>query len=155
MMALVLALSSCSGGGSGWGGRLNPLNWFDGGSFSADERQSALAPRGGYRSETEYRQLADQLTALSVERGSVGTIVTATALMPKQGWFNAELVPVDGEDPTEAVYEFRVEGPLSATAVGPARSREITAGAFLSTRDAATIRTIRVIGARNSRTARR
>ena len=154
MIGLVLSLAGCSGGGSAWGGRLNPFNWFGGGS-SVDERRTALTPRGGYGAEAEYRQLADQITELSVERGAVGIIVAATALMPTQGWFNAELVRIDTEDENEAVFEFRVEGPLAAKAVGPARSREITAGAFLTTQDAAGLRTIRVVGARNTRSVRR
>ena len=154
---LVLTLAACSGGGSfGSGGSasgLNPFNWFGGGQRAA--RRNSLEPRRGYNSTPEYRQLADQITDLSVERSSVGTVITATALMPTQGWFNAELVRIEEANEDEVIFEFRVEAPLSAKAVGPARSREITAGGFLSVQDLAGRRTIRVIGARNNRSARR
>jgi len=154
MIGLVLSLTACSGGSSGSASRLNPFNWFGGGNSSA-ERRSSLEPRRGYAADPEYRQLADQITDLSVERSTVGVIIRATALMPTQGWFNAELVPVSSEDADLAIFEFRVEAPYGTQPIGPARSREITAGAFLSNRDSAELRNIRVIGARNSRTERR
>ena len=150
IIGLMLTLTACSGGGS----RLNPFNWFGGGS-NAGSRQSSLEPRRGYGADAEYRQLADQITALSVEPASAGIIISATAVMPTQGWYNADLVRVASDDAAEAVFEFRVEGPLSAKAVGPARSREITAAAFLTTQDAVGLRNIRVVGARNTRSARR
>ena len=154
VIGLVLSVSACSGGSSGSASSFNPFNWFDGNS-RADERRSSLEPRRGYGAEQDYRQLADQVTDLVVERSPVGIIITATALMPTQGWFNAKLVRVEEENAEEAIFAFRVEAPIGAKPVGPARSREITAGAFLSNQDAAGLRNIRVVGARNSLTARR
>lgn len=153
MIGLVLSLTACSGGSFGSGGRLNPLNWFGGNSGA--ERRASLEPRRGYAATREYRPLVDQITDLTVERTPTGVIITATALPPTQGWFNAELVRVQQDSTDEAVFEFRVEPPLGTKPVGPARSREITAGAFLSDQDVAGLGTIRVIGARNTQSARR
>jgi hypothetical protein len=150
MFGLLLSLAACSGDGVGSASGLNPFNWYNGGT------PETLTPKGGYvTAANDYRPLADQLTDLSVERTASGLVITATALMPTQGWYFAELLRVNEDNATEAIYEFHVLDPYGTTRVSTPRSREITAGAFLSTDEAAGIRTIRVIAARNSLTKNR
>lgn len=156
MIGLVLSLAGCSGGGSGGSGisSLNPFNWFGGGARRAEQR-SSLQPSGGFVNPADPRPLVDQVTRVTAERTTGGLIVTATALPSSQGWYEAELVRVPTEDASEAVYEFHAWPPLRQTRVGPVRSREIVAGDFLTANEAAGIRVIRIIGARNNATMRR
>lgn len=155
IFGLVLSLGACSGGGSGSGiSSLNPFNWFGGGARRAEQRAS-LQPGGGFANPADPRPLVDQVTRVTAERTTGGLIVTATGVPSTQGWYEAELVRVPTEDASEAVFQFHAWPPLRATRVGPDRSREIVAGQFLTQGEAAGIRVIRIIGARNNATMQR
>jgi len=52
-------------------------------------------------------------------------------------------------------YDFRVETPAGFQAIGSAASRRITAAATLSNDELASVRSIQVRGANNSRSSRR
>ncbi len=146
MIGLMLSLAGCSGGSS-WVSNLNPFNW---GRSSGPTELTSSTGR-----VQDGRPFVDQISSLSVERTPNGLIITATGVPPTQGWHFAELVLVRDDNPSEAIYEFKVVPPPTGTAVGPVRSREITAGAFLSNQEAATVRTITVSAARNSQSVRR
>lgn len=140
VLAMVLAVASC-------GSRLNPLNWF-GGSRPVPVATLDTAAVDG-------RPLMDQVVSVAVAPTPGGAIVRATGLAPRQGWFDAELVAVPSADPGVLSYAFRARPPAGATRVSTPRSREVTAGLFLTNRDIAGVREIQVTGARNARAVRR
>ena len=150
--ALVLTLAGCAGSGGGIGS-LNPFSWFGGGSAAA--RPDTLAPRGGFPVAVDRRPLIEKITAVAVERTPYGIIVRATGLPPTLGYYDAGLVAVAAPRRGELAFEFRARPPGRAMPAGSAYARQITAGAFIPKERLHGIRTIRVIGATNSRTARR
>ena len=154
VLATVLGLSACSGGGSaGSIGSLNPFTWFGGGSRAGSPE--SLAPRNGYTQAVDYRTLVAEITTVSVERTPGGVIVRATGLPSAVGYHNAGLVAVPSNNARELAFEFRVSPPTETAIGGSAYAREITAATFISEYRAFGVRTVRVTGARNSRTARR
>lgn len=144
--AFSLALAGC--GESRW----NPLNWF------GDSRDDGQVSDVNIDVFQDPRPRAAQITELVVERTPGGAIIYATALMPTQGWFAPELAPAspDGE-PVDGVltFDFRVVPPKEQTGISTDRSREITAGVFVSEITMQRTRVIRVNGAQNSRSVRR
>ncbi len=135
---------------AGCGTRLNPLNWF-----GSDEETIAGAPADFI---TDPRPLAAQITSLRIERTVGGAIIRATALPPTQGFWDAELVPLNNEEPDDnrvLTYEFRLAEPVFDRPVSTERSREVVVAQFISDRGLANVRRITVTGTANSRTVRR
>jgi hypothetical protein len=137
---------------------VNPLNWFGGGGATQEAAPGEaeirpLVPANPREIVVDQRGPVETITALSVDRTPYGALVTATGQTDIQGYFNAELVPVSIEDGT-LTLEFRAEAPPAFTGLGSPRSRLITVAYRLDAADLATIRTVRVTGARNSRSAR-
>lgn len=138
---LATGLSGCGLGAS----RLNPFNWFDGGSQPVAARTVA-APAA---------PLAAAVVALEAAPTPGGVIVTATATNPTQGYWDAALVPVPSGDPGVLLLEFRMEPPPGRQPVGAPATREAVAGLFVSTQDLGAARAIAVRGATNQRIVRR
>jgi len=139
--------------------RLNPFNWFGG-------SREATLPVGAAEAPTivpqDPRPSVDQIAALTIDRVPGGALVTAVGVPATQGWFEAALVPVtrDAEglpqaEGGEIVLRFVAVPPLQPQPAGTARSREITAGLFLSDRRLEGVRTITVRGQSNQRASRR
>lgn len=129
--------------------RLNPFNWFG----RSEEETGSITP---VREVRDPRPLVDQITALTIEPTPTGAIVRATGLPPMQGWHSAALVAQsDGPVGGEMVFLFRALPPGGATRVSTFQSRELTVAARLSADELAATRVVRVVGARNSRVARR
>lgn len=129
--------------------RLNPFNWFG----RSEEETESITP---VREVRDPRPLVDQITALTIEPTPTGAIVRATGLPPMQGWHSAALVAQsDGPVGGEMVFLFRALPPGGATRVSTFKSRELTVAARLSADELAATRVVRVVGARNSRVARR
>lgn len=136
--------------------RINPLNWFGGSrnvvSTPADPaNRTPLVPTAGRGVIVDNRPFVTSITALSVDRSPTGAIVRATAIAPTQGFFNAELV-FGGVENGVLLLNFRVQAPQVS---GTPRSREINAGYVIDAAQLAGIRSIRVQGATNARTASR
>ena len=93
--------------------------------------------------------------SLDIDRTPGGAIVRAVSLPPTQGFWEAQLVPVATDSPTDIVYEFRLLPPPEPTAQGTQRSREIVAGASIGNVTLQGVRTITVIGQRNRLSVRR
>ena len=140
---ICLAAATLSGCGLG-SSRLNPFNWFDGGSQPVTRTVAAPA-----------EPLAQQVTRLEVAPTPGGVIVTATALPPTQGFFDAELVRRPAPQAGTVLLEFRLRPPPTPRPVGTAASREVVAGTFLTTQELGGAGTIAVQGATNRRTVRR
>lgn len=140
----ALVLTSC---GAVRDSRLNPFNWF-----GRSERVETIAP---VQAVVDARPLVGDVIALTVEPYSSGAIVTATGVMASQGWWEAELVEVDSDDPSHLVLDFRILPPIAPTNVGAQRSREVTVATSLSPRRLDTISRITVQGERSARTTRR
>ncbi|PWG18172.1 hypothetical protein DFK10_02655 [Salibaculum griseiflavum] len=138
---------------------VNPLNWFGGGGGTQEAAAPGeaeirpLVPANPREIVVDQRGPVETITALSVDRTPYGALVTATGQTDIQGYFNAELVPVSIEDGT-LTLEFRAEAPPAFTGLGSPRSRLITVAYRLDAAELATIRTVRVTSARNSRSAR-
>ncbi|MEK6217038.1 MAG: hypothetical protein N2B03_07460, partial [Boseongicola sp.] len=106
---------------------------------------------------TDQRPLVAEITALVIEPMPGGAIVRATGLPLEQGWHTGELIIETGEEPGDGVlvYAFRAVPPATPTRVSTQQSRELIVARFLSDFELASVRQIRVVGARNSRVARR
>lgn len=171
VLILILTLSACSGGGSGFGsggsggsgsagsagsiGSLNPFTWFGGGRRSRERgANQSLIPRDADTPDADNRRLVDQVTSFTTERTPGGVIARATGLPESQGYYDAELVSVQSQNAGELVYEFKIRAPYPAPRVGTPFSREVVAAVFVTAHELANIRVIRINATRNSRTAR-
>ncbi|WP_371153581.1 hypothetical protein [Jannaschia sp. 2305UL9-9] len=141
MIAGLVALTGCGLGQS----RLNPVNWF--GSSTSEAVAEA-------RAETS-QPVIDQVLSLEVAATPSGAIISTVGLPPTQGFWEAELVRMPTDDPSVALFDFRILPPINPRPAGTQPSREVLAGTILSTQDLAGIRTIAVQGARNRRSVRR
>jgi len=145
-----LAVAACDNGVN-----LNPLTWFN--AASTDKGLVALEPEGGWQEDIDRRLVMEEVTGLRIERTTAGAIVHATGLPPRLGYWDAELVAENGGAPENGVlsYVFKVATPRWATNASTPYARSIEAAAFIPNVKLAGVRAIRVIGAQNSRTARR
>ncbi len=149
-LGLGLAVAACDTGIN-----LNPLTWFN--SLSADEGLVALEPADGWPDDVDRRLVIDQVTALRIEKTTAGAIVHATGLPPRLGYWDAELVAENDGEPVNGVltYIFKVATPRWATDASTPYARTIEAAAFIPNVKLTAVRSIRVMGAQNSRTAGR
>jgi hypothetical protein len=143
-LVLLTGLAACET-------RLNPLNWFGGA-----EEERVVVDQEAVRDPNDPRDLVATVASLNVDAlpGNSGAILRAVGVPPTQGFWEAELVEVPGEE-GQLVYEFRVFPPAGRADAGPQPSREIVAGAELNRFDLQGIRTITVRGAANQLTVRR
>lgn len=151
--AIALTVSGCARIAES---RLNPMNWFGRSTVEttapADVRP--LVPEGRRTQVVEGRQLVQSVAAMRIDRTPGGAIVQATGVAATQGYFNAQLVLASIENGVMTL-DFRAEVPAGFQAIGPERSRRIDAAYTLSAAELAGIRTVRVQGAQNARSARR
>ncbi|WP_460273415.1 hypothetical protein [Celeribacter sp. ULVN23_4] len=157
-----LVLSLLTGCASVQESRFNPLNWFGKSEpVAVDENGQqivtlkSLAPRKGYPVFVDSRPLAPTISDVKVVQSASGAIITATALLPSTGYFDAQLVPAASERSDTLVFEFRLRAPESAAPTGNAAQRKITAARSLSFDEIAGIHTIIVQGAEGARQVRR
>lgn len=144
--------------------RFNPLNWF-GSSEPTPVATAAdgsavivlptLSPRKGYPELIDTRPLAPQITDVQVVRSASGAIVTATALVPSLGYYDAQLVRAESDSASTLVFDYRLRPPQKTVGTGNAAQRRIPAAYSLSTPELAGIRTIIVRGANGARQVRR
>ncbi len=144
MISMVAFLAAC---GAVRDSKFNPFNWFKPAVETLEVAEDAVDPRG----------LVDQVASLKIDRLPGGAIIHAVGLPQTQGFFDGELVPLNGEFPDKGalVYEFRVIPPLQPEPAGVKRSREILVGYFVSDQTLIGVRRIVVIGLNNRRSARR
>jgi len=144
-VTLLAFLGACGGGFRD--SRLNPRNWF-----GRDKEEIVVVSE-----DVDPRGLVNEVISLKVDRLPEGAIIHAVGLPQTQGYYEAELVPLNDEFPDKGVliYEFRVFPPQSATGVVNKRSREVLVAHFVSTQSLAGVRRIQVIGISNRRTVRR
>lgn len=149
----ILTLTLCAGlagCGDSSVNSLNPFNWWGG-----EEETFAVTPEGEI---VDPRPLIGEVTALVAEPVPGGVLIRATGLPPTQGFWDAALLPPNPElTPDEdgvLAFEFRAAAPLTPQGVGTPRTREIVTGYFLTNQDLASIRTVTIVGERNSRSLR-
>lgn len=143
LIALLL-LTSC---GKVRDSRLNPFNWF-GRSEQTETLQTVQKP-------ADPRPLVADVVSMNVEPYSGGAIVRATGISPTQGYWDAELVEVENDEPGHLILEFRLFPPVAEQGVNTPRSREVTVAMTLSPARLENISRITVQGASNARTTRR
>jgi hypothetical protein len=144
VVGLCTLLTGCGGFSES---RLNPVNWFG----RSAPRETIVLPTEA----TDPRPLVETVLSLSVEPMPGGAIVRARGQTPTQGWWQAELVPLDIDDKGTLVYEFRLQPPLAVTPVNMPQSRQIDVAIFVSDIKLGDVREIVVQGATNARSARR
>lgn len=143
---VAIALSGCGSGAS-----LNPFSWF------AQEEDVEQLDNLEIDRVFDDRPLVQSVESVVIERLPGGVIIRATGLPPTQGWFDAQLVREGGATVGTgvAVYSFRARAPEEQTRVSTQQSRELIAAAFLSDIELASISSVRVISASNTRSVRR
>ena len=146
-LVMVLTLGAC---GAVRDSRFNPFNWF-----GRSERAEPVAPDAVQVVPGDAREQVATVTALVIEQVSGGAIVRATGLTPRQGYWQAELVPRPVDDKGGLVFDFLVFPPVGATGVSTTQSREITVAYFLSNFKLQEIGLITVQGKGGARSARR
>jgi hypothetical protein len=104
---------------------------------------------------TDPRPLVESVLSMTVEPVPGGAIVRARGQTPTQGWWQAELVPLDVDDRGALVYEFRIEPPPQVTPVNTPQSRQLDVAIFVSDYRLDGVREIVVQGSANARSARR
>jgi len=136
---------------TGCASKLNPFNWF---KRSTEETQTQQAALGQV---IDTRRLVDQVTSLQIEKTNGGAIIHAVGLPPSQGYWDAELVADNDEEPINGVltYQFRIEQPYEFKRASTPVSREVVVGHFVSNSKLEGVNSIRVLGARNARSSRR
>ena len=140
----AVALAGCGGFRDS---RLNPFNWFG----RSEPRETIVLPD----ERQDPRPLVDTVLSMNVEPMPGGAIVRARGETPTQGWWKAELVPMDiGEDGV-LVYEFRLLPPIERTDVNTPQSRQVDVAIFISDIRLERVREIVVQGSTNARSARR
>lgn len=144
MMSLCVALSGCGGFGQS---RLNPFNWFG----KSAPRETIVLPA----EQSDPRPLVETVLSMTVEPMPGGAIVRARGQNPTQGYWQAELVPLDVDADGVLVYEFRLLPPITATDVNTPQSRQVDVAIFVSDYKLEFISEIVVQGATNARSAQR
>lgn len=144
VLGLGLALAGCAGVRQS---KLNPFNWFR----KSQPRETILLPKEA----GDGRPLVDTVLSMAVEPIPGGAVVRARGVTPTQGWWDAELVPMDLDDKGVLVYEFRLLPPTGKTDVNTQQSREIDVAIYISDVKLENVREIVVQGAQNARSARR
>ncbi|MGY6632468.1 MAG: hypothetical protein ACXIU8_01815 [Alkalilacustris sp.] len=151
-LAALVVLSACSGVRQS---AINPFNWF-GGERSTEV---TLAPEGGFPAPVDGRPTVAEITDMAVEPAQGGAIVRATGLPPTQGWWDAELRPLDGRRPEavdgELTLRFVLSPPRQTARQGTPTSREVSAGIFVPASVLAQTARVTVIAERNARSVTR
>ncbi len=137
---------------TGCASKFNPFNWF--GRGSTEETLTVIDDPDAI---IDHRGMVDQVTSLNIEKTGGGAIIHAVGLPLTQGFWDAELIPENGERPVNGVltYQFRISQPVGFERESTTRSREVVVGYFVSSFKLNGVSQIRVIGARNARTSRR
>ncbi len=144
MVSLCVALSGCGGFRQS---KLNPFNWFG----RSEPRETIVLPD----ERSDPRPLVDAVLSLSVEPIPGGAIVRARGQTPTQGWWAAELVPLDIDPNGTLVYEFRLVPPPGRADANTPQSRQVDVAIYISDFKLESVREIVVQGATNARAARR
>jgi hypothetical protein len=144
VISMAAALAGCGGFRES---RLNPRNWFG----RSERRETIALPQA----QQDPRPLVASVLSMSVEPIPGGAIVRARGETPTQGWWQAELVPLDIDQDGLLVYEFRLVPPVGQTDVSTPQSRQVDVAIYISDIRLERVREIVVQGSTNARSARR
>jgi len=137
--------------------RLNPLNWLGASQsapLTAGGQLKPLVPVDRQTKVTDTRGGIETVTGLTIERLPNGAMVRATGVASTQGQFNAQLVPVSNTGGV-LTLAFRIEAAAGFAGTRSAGSRQVTVARVITTANLTGVRTIRVQGATNQRSAPR
>ena len=140
VLALLVGLAACGNS------RSNPF------SSESDEERNRMQVLEQQIS-AEGRELVAHVSAVRADGNPNGVILIATGLPDSQGYWNAQLVPLNDEIPAGGVlsYEFVVSKPAESIGVGSPESREIVVGRYINNRKLRGVSDIRVVSASNVR----
>lgn len=165
-------VAGCGGLGNSLGNSANSASSGSAGSAnSANSARSSGSSFGLGRSRTEATQTVDSRTVSAggrrlvsvlkqarIERTRDGAIVYATALHPRQGYYDGQLFSETGTFPDEngvLTLEFRAKEPEFQTPVSTERSRLMTVGVFVPNQRLAATSRIVLVGRQNQIVLRR
>lgn len=150
MVAMVATLAVLAGCVSVKESKINPANWF--GKDKEERVAAAEQPK-----PTDPRPLVAEIARLTVDRLPGGAIVHVKGISQAQGYYEGELVPLNGGLPDRGrlTFEFRLMPPNQTTAVGANATREIVVAHFVSTQSLEGVQKIEVIGQNNRRIVNR
>jgi hypothetical protein len=144
VLGLALGLAGCGGLRDS---KLNPFNWFK----KSEPRETIVLPDA----QADGRGLVEAVLDLKVEPIPGGAIVRARGQTPKQGYWQAELVPLPLSEGGAQVYEFRIFPPVGNSDINTPQSRQVDAAIYISDIKLENVREIVVQGATNARASRR
>lgn len=147
LLVVSMAAAALAGCGGFRQSRLNPFNWFG----RSEPRETIVLPD----ERQDARPLVETVLSMTVEPIPGGAIVRARGQTPTQGWWKAELVPLDIDEDGVLVYEFRLLPPVGQTDVNTPQSRQVDVAIYISDIRLDRVREIVVQGATNARSARR
>jgi hypothetical protein len=147
LLVVSMAAAALAGCGGFRQSRLNPFNWFG----RSEPRETIVLPD----ERQDARPLVETVLSMTVEPIPGGAIVRARGQTPTQGWWKAELVPLDIDQDGVLVYEFRLVPPVGQTDVNTPQSRQVDVAIYISDIRLDRVREIVVQGATNARSARR
>ncbi|GAA3873321.1 hypothetical protein [Celeribacter arenosi] len=157
---ILTLLSGC--GGDFRNSKVNPLNWFgqreQTQTLDAEGRVvrvlPTLAPRKGYPAFVDTRAFAPSITALDFLRTATGSVLSVTTVVPTLGYADAALVPVEHDDGSILILEFRLRAPKDVPGIGSVSQREITVARAISNQELAQLTQIQIRSASGVRTLR-
>ena len=154
LMIATLVLAGCGGFRDS---RVNPRNWFGESRSEARSGAQARGELGPTTARIDNRPLVPQVSAMSIERTSSGAIVRAEAVMPSAGWWDPQLVAENSGRAVGGVLTFRfvAAAPVNPVAVPNPAARTISAVVALTQAQLDTTSEVVVVGAENTRRARR
>lgn len=132
LLAGLVLLAGCSGEVPGFLGREGNYDGF----YSV-------------RGEPTPEPVAMPLRTAVLEPALHGVIVRVATEAPTQGYYSATLVPLNDARPDQAgivTFQLVATPPSEPQAIGPARTRQLSAGAFMPTLAMKNVRAIRVAG---------
>lgn len=141
LLLALAALSACSAGVPGFLGR---------------DGQSGTYTMGDDAPEGAYDPIEVPLTSAVAERGLHGVIIRAESVTPTQGYFGAQIVPLnpDTHPDENGILALRLTAiaPTTPQATGPARTRTLDAALFIQNVTLRDVKAFRVMGSPNSLT---
>ena len=162
LLVASLLLSACSG----WrDSRVNPSNWFGGGSskrtpVATEANPNPLIPEQTSIFRRDQREIYEgtlvaEVTALTLEPTSTGAIVRVTGVTARQGAYDVRLVNETDGDPVDGVLKFELKA-LQPTnqGIGGTNARTIRTGVYVSSEVLERTSAVEVVGLRNTRTSR-
>jgi len=156
LMASLLAVTGCGGGGNLSLSNLNPFNW--GKSDVAEvQAERIAAARSTVATIDDGRILLPSVGSIALDRSPTGVILRASGVAPAVGYHSAGLRPVSAGRPDEngvARFELVALPPEAVIGDSSAFARQLNVATFLGNSRLRGVRQIVVMSAGDERSVR-